>query len=79
MNENKFTKNMFDAIQTCIEEYVSNIMSTFLKSTSFSEFAKETYYVNSDGTPIDDAILDAEEEENEKEGKRRAGETKVRK
>ena len=81
MNENKFTKNMFDAIQTCIEEYVSNIMSTFLKSTSFSEFAKETYYVNSDGTPIDDAILDAEEEENEKEGKRRGEkcETKVRK
>ena len=72
-SEQKYTKNMYNGIEACIRKYVNDLLPEFWTSSAFGEFAKDVYYVNIDGTPIADDVLDAQEEQEVHVGKNSKG------
>ena len=68
--ENKnCSKIMYDPVLTQLRQYISkDVMAPFKTSQEFSDYVRTTYYVNVDGT-----ALEEEEEEEEEEGKKEEG------
>ena len=64
------SKNMYNSIMKYIAKYIEKeIMTAFKGSDEFSEYARTTYYVQPDGTPLEDE--GEEEEEGKEEGKKK--------